>query len=156
MSVKDRVKIFIKASGLTVSAFEKSIEASNGYVNSISKSIGGNKTLFINREYSSLNMDWLLTGKGEMLKTAQKPVRNIFGEKEAECSRPEKTLSDFKLDDIVDYLFDNEQVKEFRKNTAYRLFIHSRVQKEVIKEMEEINKRLLEANSIKKNTKKFI
>jgi hypothetical protein len=68
MSVKERLKIFIKSEYLSVTAFEKSINASNGYVNSISKSIGVDKLNLILEKYSSLQMQWLLSGKGEMLK----------------------------------------------------------------------------------------
>ena len=71
MSVKKRIKIFIKNEKLSVSAFEKSIDAANGFVNSISKSIGANKLLNINRVYPKINSEWLLTGEGKMLKTMQ-------------------------------------------------------------------------------------
>lgn len=68
MSVKERIKKYIKNQKTSISSFEKSISASNGYINSISKSIGADKMLSISREYSNLNIDWLLTGEGEMLK----------------------------------------------------------------------------------------
>lgn len=69
MSVKKRIKIFIEEENLTVTAFEGSINASNGYVNSISKSIGIDKLELIVEKYPNLNLEWLLTGKGKMLKT---------------------------------------------------------------------------------------
>lgn len=69
MSVKERIKIFVEYQKLTVSAFEKSINASNGYVNSISKSIGLDKIELILENYPKLNIEWLLTGKGSMLKS---------------------------------------------------------------------------------------
>ncbi len=68
MSVKNRLKEFIKFRNLSVIAFEKSIGASNGYVNSISKSIGLDKISKIIEIYSTLNIEWLLTGNGKMLK----------------------------------------------------------------------------------------
>ncbi len=67
MSVKDRLKIFINNQKLTVSAFESSIIVSNGYVNSISKSLGVDKLELIIEKYPNLNITWLLSGKGEML-----------------------------------------------------------------------------------------
>ena len=69
MTVKDRIKLYCKAEGLTISAFEESIGVSNGYVNAISKSIGLDKLNTIIEKYSNLNIEWLLTGKGEMRKT---------------------------------------------------------------------------------------
>jgi phage repressor protein C with HTH and peptisase S24 domain len=68
MSVKCRIKEFVKSVGLTVSDFEKSISTSNGYVNSISKSIGIDKIELILEKYPTLNLEWLLTGQGKMLK----------------------------------------------------------------------------------------
>lgn len=67
MSVKERLKFFIKNQNLSVIDFEKSINSSNGYVNSISKSIGIDKLNKIIEIYS-INIEWLLTGHGEMLK----------------------------------------------------------------------------------------
>ena len=56
MSVKDRVKEFIKMMNLTVKDFEVSINASNGYINSISKSIGLDKLEIILKIYPNLNI----------------------------------------------------------------------------------------------------
>lgn len=69
MSIKERLKIFIEYSNLSVSAFEKSISASNGYVNSISKSIGADKLDLIAAAYPQLNLSWVRFEEGEMLKS---------------------------------------------------------------------------------------
>ena len=68
MNVKERIKKFIDHEGLSISAFEKTIEVSNGYVNSISKNIGIDKLNVIVEKYPQLSLEWLITGKGEMLK----------------------------------------------------------------------------------------
>ncbi len=81
MSVKERVKIFAKSQNITIIAFEKSIKASNGYVNSISKSIGLDKIELILENFPNLNIEWLLTGKGEMLKTKGNVHQNIDNNK---------------------------------------------------------------------------
>jgi len=72
MSVKERIKEFILHKEITNSAFEKSIDASNGYINSISKSIGLDKISKIVETYPELSLDWLLTGEGKMLKEIEK------------------------------------------------------------------------------------
>lgn len=69
MTVKERIKAFCRAEGMAVSAFEESIGVSNGYVNSISKSIGIDRLNILIEKYSNLNIEWVLTGKGEMYKT---------------------------------------------------------------------------------------
>lgn len=68
MTVKDRVKKFCKSKEIRVSDFEKTLNVANGYVNSISKSIGIDKINTILENYPNLSLEWLLTGKGEMLK----------------------------------------------------------------------------------------
>ncbi|MDR2806290.1 MAG: helix-turn-helix domain-containing protein, partial [Dysgonamonadaceae bacterium] len=69
MNVKERIKKFTKEINLSISEFEKSIGVANGYVNSISKGIGRDKIEIILEKYPKLNIEWLLTGKGEMLRT---------------------------------------------------------------------------------------
>ena len=71
MTVKDRIKAFCKAEKTTVSAFESSIGVANGYVNAISKSIGIDKIQTILEKFPKLNIEWLLTGKGNIYKDKQ-------------------------------------------------------------------------------------
>ena len=68
MTIKDRIKAFCKEEGITVTAFENSINVSNGYVNAISKNVGPDKLEAIVEKYSKINLEWLLTGRGPMLK----------------------------------------------------------------------------------------
>lgn len=68
MSVKQRLIEFIKRESLSQSRFEKAVGLSNGYVNNISKGIGADKLQRITEKFPYLNAEWLLTGKGEMLK----------------------------------------------------------------------------------------
>lgn len=68
MSVKERLKKFIKSENLTVVQFEKSISVSNGYVNGMVNGIGNSKLNKILELYPNLNIQWLLTGDGSMLK----------------------------------------------------------------------------------------
>ncbi|GHV60933.1 hypothetical protein FACS1894195_0630 [Bacteroidia bacterium] len=71
-TVKERIKYFIDNHlRISVCEFEKSIESSNGYINSISRSIGVDKINNIVEKYPILNIDWLLTGRGEMTKNHQ-------------------------------------------------------------------------------------
>lgn len=69
-TVKERIVSFLKEKGLSQSAFEKSTGLSNGYVNNISKGIGAEKLQRIIEMYPELSQTWLLTGEGEMLRTA--------------------------------------------------------------------------------------
>ncbi|MFX1668501.1 hypothetical protein JZ968_10090 [Riemerella anatipestifer] len=117
MSVKNRLKTFIKSQGTTISSFEKGINVSNGYVNSISKGIGGEVLLNILEKSPELNIDWLLTGKGEMLKTETKNNQKIKGD-----------------GNIMAGIGSNIETVQDNKQTILQLK----------KEIKELNKRLLE------------
>lgn len=65
--VRERLKEYIKYSGITTTEFERTIGASNGYVTSISKGIGAKFSREISKRYPDLNLDWLLSGEGDML-----------------------------------------------------------------------------------------
>ena len=87
MSVKKRIKEFIKSEGLTDVEFQKKINVGNGYINNISKGIGDDKIKTILEVYPNLNFDWLFTGRGEMLRNSFKIV-----EKCMVCSEKEKVI----------------------------------------------------------------
>ena len=70
----DRLMEFIKYSGLSARQFDLSIGASNGYTLRMIKnraSIGSDVIENILRTYPDLNVVWLLTGEGPMLKSQQ-------------------------------------------------------------------------------------
>lgn len=73
----ERIRLIIKAKNLSVSAFEKSINASDGMI----RRALNNKTdiqskwfAVISDNYPDINIEWLITGKGTMLKLATEPI----------------------------------------------------------------------------------
>lgn len=69
-TVKERLMQFIRYKNISVRSFEKTCELSNGYVRSIEQTIMPAKTKTISLNFPELNIGWLLTGEGEMLKTS--------------------------------------------------------------------------------------
>ncbi|MCE2612078.1 hypothetical protein LVD13_03775 [Flavobacteriaceae bacterium D16] len=68
----DRLMQFIKHSGISARQFDISIGAANGYTLRMNKnkaSIGSDVIENIVRTYPQLNVVWLITGEGEMLKS---------------------------------------------------------------------------------------
>ena len=122
MSVKNRIKELIKSHGITVKAFENSIHASNGYVNSISKSIGLDKIEKIVEKYPNINLNWLLTGQGEML-----------------VSAPKTNLTTDSILDLTEYLFDNNET--LMADPVFREYIQSNIiTLEIEREKEKLEK----------------
>lgn len=70
MNTKERLLLFIKDTGITVSEFERKCSLSNGYIKKVKGSIGSDKIEDIIRAYPQLSRVWLLSGEGEMLKSA--------------------------------------------------------------------------------------
>ena len=68
----DRLMQFIQHAGLSARQFDLSIGAANGYTLRMKKnraSIGSDVIENIVRTYPQLNVSWLITGEGEMLKS---------------------------------------------------------------------------------------
>lgn len=60
MSVKDKLKQYLKLKGIKIIEFERVIGVTNGYVNSISKGIGGDKLEKIRENFPDLDIKSLL------------------------------------------------------------------------------------------------
>ena len=67
-SVKERIKEFVKFKKIPVRQFCLSIGVSESFVSNMVKSIQPDKIYNISQQYPELNIEWLLTGKGEMLR----------------------------------------------------------------------------------------
>ena len=76
MGVKERLIEFIDHKKISRRSFALGIGASSSFVNSISKGIGSEYVERIKDAYPDLNIAWLLTGEGSMLKEAQSGEEN--------------------------------------------------------------------------------
>lgn len=70
MTVKERIKTFIQSLGLTNQRFEAECGLSNGYISNMRKGVGEEALERISNRFPDLSRAWLLTGEGEMLKSA--------------------------------------------------------------------------------------
>lgn len=67
-TVKERLTQYLKLKKISKTSFGKSIGVSNSFVSSMRKSIAPDKIQSIALNYPDLNIEWLLTGEGAMLK----------------------------------------------------------------------------------------
>lgn len=67
MNIKERLTQFIQFKNLSLSAFERSCSLSSGFVCKVGDSIRRAKLENISVAYPELNINWLLTGVGDML-----------------------------------------------------------------------------------------
>lgn len=70
-TLKDRIIAFIEKMGFTKAQFEKNAGLSNGFVDKSGDNSRRSSLDKISKAYPQLNMTWLLTGEGEMLKGAE-------------------------------------------------------------------------------------
>lgn len=71
-NIKNRILDFISDRGVTIAEFERNVALSNGYIKNFKGSIGSDKLSNIALYYPDLNIDWLLTGEGDMFKKSNK------------------------------------------------------------------------------------
>lgn len=76
MTVKNRIIEFIEAKKISKRGFADSIGKSNSYVNNIVSTITADVLNKIRIVYPELNIDWLLTGEGDMLKNISDKPHN--------------------------------------------------------------------------------
>jgi hypothetical protein len=106
----DRLTQFIQYAGLSARQFDLSIGAGNGYTLRMKKnhaSIGSDVIETIIRTYPQLNLVWLMTGEGEMIKknveTEVKGFDQLPKEKQHEIER------------IIEQKIRQRQEQEFHK-----------------------------------------
>lgn len=77
MEIKERFDSFIRYKGLSRRKFQDAIGVSNSYIQNISKGISNDVLNRISIQYPELNTNWLLTGIGEMLQSAERNEKSI-------------------------------------------------------------------------------
>lgn len=80
MEIKDRISEFIRCNNITIAEFERNVNLANGYIKKFKGSIGSDKLNNIASYYPELNIEWLITGKGNMLKESGDVIGSIQGD----------------------------------------------------------------------------
>lgn len=68
MTLRERVIAYCKYKNMAISRFEKNAGLSNGYFNQVKERPSDEKLDKIKSAFPDFNTDWLLTGKGEMIR----------------------------------------------------------------------------------------
>lgn len=110
MTVKDRILQFCNAVGVRPGRFERECGLSNGYLSKLRNEPSRDKIGVIASTYPNLNIDWLLTGEGSMLKESSA----VEGEKVRQASRrPIRYWTDVDATGGGVQLFDDTLTKEY-------------------------------------------
>ena len=76
MTVKERIRLFVKSQKISNTEFCQKIGVSNAFISSMRVSLQPDKIDSIALNYPQLNTTWLLTGEGPMLKENNSPINN--------------------------------------------------------------------------------
>ena len=92
MTVKERLTAFVDWLNISKSEFCRQIDVSSAFISSIRVSIQQDKIQRIALKYPELNIEWLLTGRGKMLKEESNSLKEdtISG-----YGKPKESLNDF-------------------------------------------------------------
>ena len=71
-TVKDRICVFLEYINISRTEFERRLGVSHGYLRNMRKSVSRQMRSRIALQFPELNTDWMLTGRGEM-------IRSCFG-----------------------------------------------------------------------------
>lgn len=86
MTTKDRLKEFVLYLDMGQNAFEKEVGIANGYLASKSKSISSDTIEKVLMRYPDINLKWLFTGKGSMLKSSYEKLDIDFQDEQVQDS----------------------------------------------------------------------
>ncbi|MBP1639848.1 MAG: hypothetical protein H6Q17_1431 [Bacteroidetes bacterium] len=111
MTVKDRLIKYIRLKDIPTSQFERMCGMSNGYINSIRKTLGIEKLDNVLKTFPDLNREWLLTGEGSMLrKESLKKIETI----QSQDSNQIGTTSD--INALKDKIYELQKEVSLLKN----------------------------------------
>lgn len=129
ISVKQRLVEFIKYVGVSQSAFERMCGMSNGYVNNLKNTMGVTKLQSVLSAFPTLNGEWLLYGKGEMLNSNTDSSVVQVGANTSDCEDAE-VIESFPMlpeevavnpnTDIEEYIEENSSELE-KVNPSHKL-----------------------------------
>ncbi len=111
--LKDRLVSFVRYLGLNNAEFEREVGLSNGFVSKASYKTRKTSIKRVCDKYPQLNPDWLLNGKGEMIRENVNTTQNVD-----------------RLLKIIEHLM--EQLQEEKE-------LNKRLQMEIIRRLDENN-----------------
>lgn len=127
-TIKERLVAYLKFKGINKSEFGRIIGVSNAYISSIRKSIQPDKVEKIASSFPDLDVSWLVTGEGEMIKGGS-VSQNAKGDNNTQIAGNGNNVNTTTLDKALD------EIAEQRKLVA-------KSQEQVSKSQEQIDRLL--------------
>lgn len=132
-----RIGEIIKVKGLSVSAFEKSINASDGMIRRALKNntdIQSKWLAAISENYSDINANWLLTGNGDMfLNSNNSETKNYF-----------TGYTDEQIDEIIGDRFEKHLMNMLEQGRVIPSLVMRNMEDDKNKVIESLQKKIWE------------
>lgn len=110
MTIRKRILEYIDNKGISKYKFYQEIGVSNGFLDK-DGSIGSDKCEKISYQYQDLNLDWLITGKGNMLKSEEKQEERV----------PYKGIPLIPVEAMAGYANGDVQVMDYELDNIYNI-----------------------------------
>ncbi len=120
MKSTERILQYLESKGISKYKFYKETGLSNGFLDK-SKSIGTDKCEIINNHYHDLNIEWLVTGKGNMLVNNIDKTKYIEGQQKSIPLIPVEAIAGIGKSDCVvmeNDIIDRYIIPEFKEKKA--------------------------------------
>ena len=104
MTVSERIRVFVRYKKISISEFCRTLEVSSAYVSSMQQSMSLKMLQRISLIYPELNILWLQTGEGEMLKPAEEDVELILDASHPPCRECDR--KDGKIEALMETVRD--------------------------------------------------
>lgn len=116
-TLKERLEEFVEYLDLTNQKFEQNAGLPNGFINKSGKYISDKSEQKIINTYPDLNINWLLTGEGEMLNNGQKHLSQ-----QTEPQINENSLDElYLLNKTIDILRENLERKDAQIESLFAI-----------------------------------
>lgn len=86
--------------------------------------------------FPEINYEWLLTGRGPMLKDGVVIMKNADHNENRRKAEFEEILDRLSVDEIITYIHKYEKEREFDQNETYKMFLEIRNQRRLLDYLE--------------------
>ena len=141
-TIKERLTSYLRYKGINKSEFGRMIGVSSAYISSIRKSIQPDKVEKIASSFPDLDVSWLVTGEGEMIKSGY-VSQNAKGDNNTQIAGNGNNVNMSTIDKALDEIAEQRKLVE----KSHELFSKSQEQIDrLLSIIEDMNKQKSAAN----------
>lgn len=118
MDIRERILLYLENKGISKYKFYQKIGVSNGFLDK-NGSIGSDKCEKISYQYPDINIEWLITGRGNMLIDSFE--ENMIKEPQVFYQKKEKEVESERIQELKETIATQREFIDFLKRKIDRL-----------------------------------